>query len=178
MRRFWAALGSLLFFAIAPGTLAVYIPWAITDWHLQPAFLGLDALRVVGAAFVFLGVIAVVEIFRSLRMEGFGNARPVAPPIKLVVTGFYRRVRNPIYVGLVAIVIGEALVLGDARMLVYGAILWLFFHVWVLAIEEPTLVSSFGERVRDLQGQCPALVAAAYALGIRGQLTRRIKTAA
>ena len=98
MRRFWAALGSLLFFVIAPGTLAVYVPWAITDWHLKPAFLGLDALRVVGAALVFLGLIAVVESFARFVWKGFGTPAPVAPPIRLVVTGFYRRVRNPISV--------------------------------------------------------------------------------
>ena len=40
MRRFWAALGSLLFFVIAPGTLLIYIPHSITDWYLKPAFLG------------------------------------------------------------------------------------------------------------------------------------------
>ena len=145
MRRFWAALGSLLFFVIAPGTLAVYLPWSITDWNLKPAFLGLDALRVVGAALVFLGLIPVVESFARFVWKGFGTPAPVAPPITLVVTGFYRRVRNPIYVGLIAIIIGEALILGDERMLFYAAILWLFFHVWVLVIEEPTLGLSFGD---------------------------------
>ena len=155
MRRFWAALGSLLFFVIAPGTLAVYIPWSITDWHLKPAFLGLDALRVVGAALVFLGLIAVVESFARFVWKGFGTPAPVAPPIRLVVTGFYRRVRNPIYVGLIAIIIGEALILGDERMLVYAAILWLFFHVWVLVIEEPTLGSSFGDEFATFKANVP-----------------------
>lgn len=145
MTRFWAALGSLLFFVIAPGTLAVYIPWSITEWQLKPAFLGLDALRIAGAALVFLGLIAVVESFARFVWKGFGTPAPVAPPTKLVVTGLYRRVRNPIYAGLVAIIIGEALILGDERLLVYAAILWLFFHVWVLVIEEPGLDSSFGE---------------------------------
>ena len=145
MRRFWAALGSLLFFVIAPGTLAVYLPWSITDWHLKPAFLGLDALRVVGAALVFLGLIAVVESFARFVWKGFGTPAPVAPPTRLVVTGFYRWVRNPIYVGLIAIIIGEALILGDERMLVYAAILWLFFHFWVVGVEAPELSHSFGD---------------------------------
>ena len=91
MRRFWAALGYLFFFVIAPGTLAVFIPWSITDWHLKPAFLGLDALRVVGAALVFLGLIAVVESFARFVWKGFGTPAPVAPPIRLVVTGLDRK---------------------------------------------------------------------------------------
>lgn len=87
--------------------------------------------------------------------KGFGTPAPVAPPIKLVVTGFYRRVRNPIYVGLVATVIGEALILDDERMLVYAGVLWLFFHIWVLAIEEPTLVSSFGDEWATFKANVP-----------------------
>ncbi len=71
------------------------------------------------------------------------------------MTGIYRRVRNPIYVGLIAIVIGEALILGDERLLVYAAILWLFFHAWVLAIEEPTLVSSFGDEFATFKANVP-----------------------
>lgn len=155
MRRFWAALGSLLFFVIAPGTLLVYIPWSITDWHLKPAFFGLDALRVVGAALVFLGLIPLVESFARFVWKGFGTPAPVAPPTKLVVSGFYSRVRNPIYAALVAIVIGEALILGDEGLLVYAAILWLFFHVWVLAIEEPALGSSFGEEFATFKANVP-----------------------
>jgi protein-S-isoprenylcysteine O-methyltransferase Ste14 len=155
MRRFWAALGSLLFFVIAPGTLAGYLPWLITDWQLKPALLGLDALRVVGAALVFLGFIAVIESFARFAWKGLGTPAPVAAPIRLVVTGFYRWVRNPIYVGVIAIIIGEALILGDERMLVYAAILWLLFHVWVLAIEEPSLTRSFGDEFATFKANVP-----------------------
>jgi protein-S-isoprenylcysteine O-methyltransferase Ste14 len=155
MRRFWAALGSLLFFVIAPGTLAVYVPWAITHWQLKPAFLGLDALRIVGAALVVLGAVLIVESFVRFVWKGFGTPAPIAPPTNLVVTGFYRRVRNPIYVGLVAAAIGQALIFGDERLLVYAGILWLFFHVWVLGIEEPGLVSSFGEEFAIFKANVP-----------------------
>ncbi len=155
MRRFWAALGSLAFFVIAPGTLAVYVPGLITHWRLKPAFFGIDALRVVGAALVVLGLIAIVESFARFVWKGFGTPAPVAPPTRLVVTGFYRWVRNPIYVGLIAISIGEALILGDDRMLVYAAILWLFFHVWVVGIEEPALSASFGEEFATFKAHVP-----------------------
>ena len=155
MPRFWAALGSLLFFVVAPGTLAGYVPWLITGWRFKPAFLGLDALRFVGAAFVFLGLIAIVESFVRFVSKGFGTPAPVAPPSRLVVTGFYRWVRNPIYVGLIAIAIGDALAFGDAWMLAYAAILWLFFHGWVLAIEEPGLRVSFGDEFATFKANVP-----------------------
>ncbi len=115
MRRFWAAFGSLLFFVIAPGTIVGLVPWSITDWQLRPAFFGFEALRLAGAALMLLGLILLVESFARFVWKGFGTPAPIAPPTKLVMTGFYRRVRNPIYVGLVTIVFGEALILGDNR---------------------------------------------------------------
>ena len=75
MRRFWAALGSLLFFVIAPGTILGLVPWSITDWQLRPAFFGFEALRLAGAALVLLGLILLRRVFRALRVEGLWNAR-------------------------------------------------------------------------------------------------------
>ena len=155
MRRFWAALGSLLFFVIAPGTIVGLVPWSITHWQLRPAFFGIEALRLAGAAPVFVGLVLLVESFARFVWKGFGTPAPIAPPTKLVMTGFYRRVRNPIYVGLVAIAFGEALILGDGRLVVYAAILWLFFHLWVLVIEEPTLERSFGDEFANFKANVP-----------------------
>ena len=155
MRRFWAALGSLLFFAIAPGTLLGLIPWSITGWRLRPAFWGIDAFRLGGAALLLLGLVLLAESFARIVWKGFGTPAPIAPPTRLVMTGFYRRVRNPIYVGLVTFVLGEALVLGDDSLFVYAAILWLFFHLWVLAIEEPELARVFGDEFATFKANVP-----------------------
>ena len=155
MTRLWAALGSLLFFMIAPGTIVGLIPGSITDWRLKPAFFGVEALRWAGVALAIVGLILLVESFARFVWKGFGTPAPVAPPTKLVVTGFYRRVRNPIYVGLIAIALGEALILGDDRLVFYAAILWLFFHVWVLIIEEPTLMRSFGDEFATFKANVP-----------------------
>ena len=59
------------------------------------------------------------------------------------MTGWQLYVRNPIYVAVVAIILGQAVLIGDWRLIVYGALLWLFFHVWVVAYEEPTLAQTF-----------------------------------
>ena len=170
MRRFWAALGSLLFFVIAPGTIVGLVPWSITDWQLRPAFFGFEALRLAGAALVLLGLILLVESFARFVWKGFGTPAPIAPPTKLVMTGFYRRVRNPIYVGLVTIVFGEALILGDDRLVVYAAILWLFFHFWVLVIEEPTLERSFGDEFANFKANVPRWLPRLGTSWIRNQM--------
>ena len=145
MSRFWASLGSLVFFVIAPGAVALYLPWLISRGEMQPAFFGLGGIRLAGTVLVLLGLVPLLNSFVRFAFEGLGTQAPIAPPQRLVVTGFYRRVRNPIYVGLVAIILGEALLLGEVRLLCYAVVVWLSFHLVVLGYEEPTLRRSFGD---------------------------------
>ena len=76
-------------------------------------------------------------------LQGLGTPAPIAPPQHLVVTGLYRYVRNPMYVAVAAVIFGQAILFGDWRLLAYGA-LCLFFHLFVVGYEEPTLKTSFG----------------------------------
>src|SRR5262245_62257088 len=98
MRRFWASLGSLVFFILAPGTVAGFVPWWLTRWRISPPFFGIEPLRWVGAALIVLGLLPLLSSFARFAWDGLGTPAPIAPPTNLVVTGFYRRVRNPIYV--------------------------------------------------------------------------------
>jgi protein-S-isoprenylcysteine O-methyltransferase Ste14 len=75
-----------------------------------------------------------------------------------VVRGTYRHVRNPIYLAVVSIILGQGLILGNVALLVYGAVLWLFFHVWVLAIEEPTLRGTFAAEYATFCANVPRWV--------------------
>jgi len=148
MRRLWALLGSLVFFVVAPGTVAGLVPWWITQWRLGPAFLGNDATRAAGVVLIILGLIPVVSSFLRFAWDGLGTPAPIAPPRHLVVTGSYSRVRNPIYVALLAILLGEALFFGDGRVAAWGVLFWLFTFAVVLVYEEPTLSHLFGEEYR------------------------------
>src|SRR5262249_61489018 len=96
-------------------------------------------------------------VVSSLRFAGRGRGppAPTPPPQKLVVTGLYRYVRNPIYIAVVAVILGQALLFGDSRLLWYGALLWLFFHVWVVAIEEPTLRQTFRTEYQSFRTHVP-----------------------
>jgi protein-S-isoprenylcysteine O-methyltransferase Ste14 len=145
MRKLWASIGSLIFFVIAPGTLAGFLPWTLTRWQMKPGFFHLYQIRLAGIALILLGLIPLVASFVRFVFEGLGTPAPIAPPQRLVVGGFYRYVRNPMYVGVVSVIVGQALLLGDVRLLWYGAILWLGFHLFVLVYEEPTLRQMFGE---------------------------------
>lgn len=143
--RWRPLLGSLLFFVVAPGTIAGYLPYRITRWRMQPALLPVPGLRVLGGVLIGVGLVSLVECFLRFALVGLGTPAPVAPPRELVVSGQYRHVRNPMYVAIMAILIGQSLLFGDTTMLAFAAGIWLMFHVWVLIHEEPSLADRFGE---------------------------------
>ena len=158
MRRFWASLGSLVFFILAPGTIVGFVPWWLTSGRIGPPFFGIEALRWVGVALIALGLVPLLSSFARFAWDGLGTPAPIAPPAKLVVTGFYRRVRNPIYLALLTILLGEALLLGDERVAVWGVLFWLFTFAVVVIYEEPSLREQFGEEYRTYCKNVPRWV--------------------
>lgn len=158
MTRRLAVLGSLAFLVLAPGTVAGIVPWWISRWQLQPAFLGLAAGRAVGAALVAAAGAVLLDSFARFALRGLGTPAPVLPTRHLVVSGLYRHVRNPMYVAVVSAVLGQGLLLGDARLLAYGAGLWLVFHLFVLGYEEPTLRRGHGSEYERFRANVPRWV--------------------
>ena len=141
MRTTSAAAGSSVFFALAPGVVAGVVPWWLTEWESAPAPL---AARVVGALVLGLSAAVLVHAFVRFVREGLGTPAPVAPTAHLVVGGLYRHVRNPMYVAVVGAVLGQALLLWQLSLLVYGLVLLVVFVAFVRGYEEPTLRRQFG----------------------------------
>ena len=144
MNRGLAAAGTFVFFWIAPAMVAGYVPWLITRWEVRPPLLGAEALRWVGALLVVAGGAVVIECFVRFAMKGRGTPAPVAPTEYLVVSGFYRHVRNPMYVGVLAAIVGQAFLFGSPRLLVYAAAAWVVVTAFVMLVEEPMMGRQFG----------------------------------
>lgn len=145
MRRSVAAVGSSVFFALAPGVVAGLIPWYLTGWEQHdplPRWWWLA--QVPGIALVALGGAVVVMAFVRFVVEGLGTPAPVAPPDRLVVGGLYRYVRNPMYLAIVAAIVGQALVLAQPVLLPYAAVVGLATAAFARWYEEPTLTRRFG----------------------------------
>ena len=155
MSKAVAILGSALFFVVAPLVLAGVIPWWVTQWEFRPAFFGVDLTRLLGGLLIVAGVPGLLDSFARFALEGLGTPAPIAPPQKLVVTGLYRYVRNPIYIAVVAVILGQALLFGDGRLLWYGALLWLSFHVVVVVFEEPALKETFDAEYESFRTNVP-----------------------
>jgi len=139
-----AIAGSLAFFVVAPGVIALWIPWRLTCWRLRPLPPTLVPLRLLGAAIALVGLLGLAACFARFAVQGLGTPAPVMPPERLVVTGLYRYVRNPVYVAILWMLIGQALLMGSPALAGYALAVWLGFHLWVLAYEEPTLREKFG----------------------------------
>jgi protein-S-isoprenylcysteine O-methyltransferase Ste14 len=158
MQKPAAILGSVLFFVAMPFVLAGPVPWWITHWEFRAAFLGTELTRVAGVALIIASLPGLLDSFRRFAVEGLGTPAPIAPTQKLVVTGLYRHVRNPMYVAVLAIIIGQALLFADWRLLVYAAGFWLTCHVFVLGYEEPTLEQTFGAEYERYRANVPRWV--------------------
>jgi len=137
--RLWPAVGSILFLVIAPGTVAGLIPYQISRWRLREPYLGFAGFRVLGVLLVLVGISILLDSFGRFAVQGLGTPAPVYPTKSLVVSGWYRYVRNPMYVAVLWTVLGQALLFGSQSLLWYFAALAVGFHVFVMAYEEPTL---------------------------------------
>jgi protein-S-isoprenylcysteine O-methyltransferase Ste14 len=102
------------------------------------------AFRSLGASLILAGAAVLVHAFTRFVVEGLGTPAPIAPTDRLVVGGLYRYVRNPMYLAVLLVVVGQALLLGQSSLLIYAAMLGVAFVSFVRAYEEPTLKSQFG----------------------------------
>ncbi len=137
-----AAVGSIVFLAVAPGVVAGLIPYWLTGWDAADDVATWQV--VLGTALVVAGVAVLLHAFARFVLEGVGTPAPVAPTQQLVVGGLYRYVRNPMYVAVASTIIGQALLLGRPVLLAYAAVfmavVWSFVH-WY---EEPVLAARYG----------------------------------
>lgn len=108
-----------------------------------------------GVALLAAGLAAVVGCALVLVRAGGGTPVPTDPPERLVAAGPFARSRNPIYLAYLLILLGEALLWGDAALLLYAALVAAATHLWVVLVEEPGLRRRFGEEFERYAGRVP-----------------------
>jgi protein-S-isoprenylcysteine O-methyltransferase Ste14 len=133
-----------LFTLLVPGTVLALVPGALLAAGLGPS-LDPGPARWLGLLPVVLGLAVILTCFVTFVRRGRGTPAPYDPPRELVVAGLYRYVRNPQYLGVVLVAVGEALLTGAVVLLGYAAVLAVAYHLFVRYYEEPTLGRRFGE---------------------------------
>jgi len=144
MRKALAIVGSTIFLFIAPGFVAGLAPWWISHWQIEAPYFGMPFFRYAGVVLIALGVAGVLDSFVRFALQGVGTPAPVFPTRHLVVSGMYCYVRNPMYIAVLLAILGQGLLFGNVKLLEYGGLIWLCFHLFVLLYEEPALRASFG----------------------------------
>jgi len=142
MTNYRAAVGSALFLVVAPGVVTGLVPFWLTGWTAGAGWW--PPLRVVGAVLVAAGMAVLLHAFARFVVEGRGTPAPVAPTAELVVGGLYRYVRNPMYLAVLSLLVGQALLLSRPVLLAYAAVVGVSVVGFVRGYEEPTLHEQFG----------------------------------
>lgn len=145
MGRTSAAIGSTIFFFLAPGVVAFLIPFLLAQGQAEAWAFDPPLVKWAGLALGLIGTIALIECFVRFALKGLGTPAPIAPTKHLVVTGLYRHVRNPMYVAVLAIILAQAMWFASPAVLIYAAIVWAAFTTFVMIYEEPALARTFGE---------------------------------
>jgi protein-S-isoprenylcysteine O-methyltransferase Ste14 len=158
MGKAMAAAGSLVHFVLQPGVVAGLIPWWLTGWqvrHPAPSWAWAP-LRMVGVALLAAGTVVLVHAFARFVVEGVGTPVPIAPTQRLVVGGPYQYVRNPMYLAVTAVIVGQALALAQPGLLLYAAAVAGATAAFAHGYEEPTLRRWFGAQYEAYRRAVPA----------------------
>ena len=146
------ALKSLLFLIAVPGVVAGYVPLALLRKGSQ---VETGLLSYLAFPLWVSGVVILFWCFWDFLVKGRGTPAPIDPPKELVATGFYRYVRNPMYVGVLLILAGHFLWLGYWNLIIYTAFAFLLTHLFVVLYEEPHLRKLFGQAYEGYLNRVP-----------------------
>jgi protein-S-isoprenylcysteine O-methyltransferase Ste14 len=139
---------ALLAFLVCPGMVAFVLPllvltpqWPTTNWY--------------GSAIVLSGTIILLACVREFYQAGKGTLAPWSPPKHLVTSGLYRYSRNPMYVGVVVILLGWTLAFHSRAHAIYAAVIAFVFYGRVVFFEEPWLDRTHGASWRRYRDEVP-----------------------
>jgi protein-S-isoprenylcysteine O-methyltransferase Ste14 len=135
---------TLIFTIFVPGSVAAGAPYLLLSSDVELLSYGIGNFRFTGVLPMALGALSYLWCAWNFAFVGKGTPAPIDPPKVLVSRGLYRVVRNPMYVGVGLILVGEAIVFESLTLLAYALFVWSMFHLFIVYYEEPTLRRKFG----------------------------------
>jgi protein-S-isoprenylcysteine O-methyltransferase Ste14 len=136
-----------------PGIVLGLGPWLITRFRIPAGEA--DSRMILGAALITIGLMPLLESIVRFVVVGRGTLMPLVPPEHLVVSGLYRYMRNPMYVGVLTVLFSESIVFRSRRILTYAIVLFVFFDLMVILYEEPALKRKFGASYEEYLKMVP-----------------------
>jgi len=143
---------SLLYLIVEAGLFALYVPLTFLrrGAHIETGVFSFLAIPL-----WLTGSLIVLRCFWHFTFKGRGTPAPIDPPKELVIIGFYRYVRNPIYVGVLSIFLGHFLWFGYWALLSYTIFAFIGVHFFIILYEEPTLKKKFGAEYEEYCKRVP-----------------------
>ncbi|MGA8221169.1 MAG: isoprenylcysteine carboxylmethyltransferase family protein [Candidatus Acidiferrales bacterium] len=133
-----------LFTVLVPGTVTVWLPLFGFYPAIRHQPIEWNAVAAGAVIVIAIGVAGYLWTALDFAIYGKGTPAPIDMPKVLVVRGLYRYTRNPMYISVLAILLGETLLFWSVALLRYAALLTAMFYIWVLIQEEPTLRRKMG----------------------------------
>ncbi len=149
------AFKTLIFTILVPGTVTIYIPYLLLSSADAAQPLPLGVFRYFGVILILIGAAIYFWCAWDFTFTGRGTPAPIDPPKELVAKGLYRYVRNPMYVGVVALLLGEAILFGSRALFIYAAAAFVIYYLFVVLYEEPVLRRKFGDAYKRYCDETP-----------------------
>jgi protein-S-isoprenylcysteine O-methyltransferase Ste14 len=144
----WLAARAIAWAVLLPGFFGFYLPWryfGLRHVTLDPA----DPVGLLGLLVLATGTALLALCIFEFARSGRGTLSPLDPPRRLVVRGLYRYVRNPMYLAVTTVVLGEVLMTRSTALLGYWAMWFIAVNLFVIGYEEPALREQFGESYEE-----------------------------
>lgn len=139
-------LRNLVFTILQPGIVAGLIPFLIVRDDLQKISVSLFVFHhYLGFIIIIIGLLITLHCILQFVIHGRGTLSPADPTKQLVGVGLYRFSRNPMYVGVILILVGEVVSMQSIHLLLYTIVVFFGFHAFIVFIEEPRLKRDFGK---------------------------------
>lgn len=139
-------LRNLFFTALQPGMVTGLFPYLILKRESPILFDGqFGILQYFGILFFLMGTTVLFDSIIRFAIQGQGTLSPADPTKKLVISGLYKYSRNPMYWGVMMMLVGESMFFRSSSLWMYSAFIFIAFYLFILLIEEPRLRKDFGE---------------------------------
>jgi len=141
---------NIIFFFLQPGLVVGLIPYLLIRNRLSSILSDrFSLLDYFGLVLIFLGLLIAIYCVYRFIIDGLGTLSPVHRTKALVVKGLYKYSRNPMYVGMLLVLIGEFIITRSVHLLAYTIVVGLAFHLFVIFVEEPRLTRDFKTEYLD-----------------------------
>ncbi len=162
-------LRALSFISFATGVVLVALPYLVLTSTGPASHMPLGLFRWWSVPLAAAALAVYLMCVSDFIIAGRGTPAPYDPPRNLVSGRLYARVRNPMYLSVLTLIVAEAIFLESRSLLVYAAVVWLAFHLFVILYEEPTLAHRFGASYEAYRMSVPRWVPRLARAQVRGR---------